>query len=201
MTRRVVGVLAQPGGYPPGAVRTAMAEDVYETVAGLELVEPALLFAEGDPDTDALEALTWPGTPVLRLPGDDRPDLLPAALRALEGLGADQVTAVAADAPDLPGLLVGTLHRGLGSADVAVLPCAGGGLVALATRVPVADWVAGTRVGLDLSDAVARLRTAAPRRTAVSIGPGWHRVRSVADLSALDPGLEGWEVTRAALAR
>ncbi|HEX6935398.1 MAG TPA: hypothetical protein VF227_02655, partial [Actinomycetes bacterium] len=82
-----------------------------------------------------------------------------------------------------------------------VLPCAGGGLVALATRVPVPDWVMGTRVGLDTSDAVARLRAAGPRRTAVSVGPGWHRVRSAADLSALDPGLEGWEVTRAVLVR
>jgi hypothetical protein len=59
--------------------------------------------------------------------------------------------------------------------------------------------VTATGAGLDAADAVQRLRAAAPRRTAVAIGPGWHRVRSADDLASLDPGLEGWEVTRAAL--
>jgi len=29
--------------------------------------------------------------------------------------------------------------------------------------------------------------------------PGWHRLRSVEDLSRLDPGLEGWQATRGLL--
>lgn len=200
MTRRLVAVLAGRAAYPTGGLRVAMVEDVYETVAGLALVEPVLAVADDDPDADALAAVTWPGTPVLRLA---RAAATPTAgaLAALAALGADQVTVLAADAPDLPGLLVGKLHRALGSADVAVLPAAGGGLVGLAAPVPVPAWVSGTGVDLDTADAVARLRTAAPRRTAVSVGPGWHRVRSAADLAALDPGLEGWEVTRAALSR
>lgn len=198
MTRRLVGVLGAPDGVPPGDLRAAMVEDVYEMVAGLALVEPALLLAEHDPDAAALATLVWPGTPVLRLAG---PDLLRDAIDALAGLGADQVTVLAGDAPDLPGLLVGKLHRGLGSADVAVLPAAGGGLVALATHLPVPDWLPRLPGGLDAADAVARLRTAAPRRTCVHVGPGWHRVRSTADLATLDPGLEGWEVTRAALSQ
>ena len=178
-----------------------MVEDVYETVAGLALVEPVLLVHDDDPDADTLADLTWPGTPVLRLPpvAEAPAPAALAALTALAGLGADQVTVLAPDAPDLPGLLVGKLHRGLGSADVAVLPAAGGGLVALATAADVPAWVTATGVDLDTPDAVARLRAAAPRRTAVSVGPGWHRLRSADDLDALDPGLEGWDVTRAVL--
>lgn len=199
MTRRLVGVLALPAPYPTGELRAAMVEDVYETVAGLALVEPVLVVDAADPDADALAELTWPGTEVLRMPGHAA--AAEPVLEALAALGGDEVTVVAADVPDLPGLLVGKLHRGLGSADVAVLPAAGGGLVALATKRPVPGWVAATGVGLDTGDAVTRLRGAAPRRTAVSVGPGWHRVRAPADLAALDRGLEGWEVTRALLAR
>jgi hypothetical protein len=199
VTRRLVAVLAAPTPFPRGDLRAAMVEDVYETVAGLALVEPALAVSADDPDADDLAALTWPGTPVLRLPPTGAPTA--AALVALARLGADQVTVLAADAPDLPGLLVGKLHRALGSAELAVLPSAGGGLVGLATHAPVPTWVSESGAGLDTADAVPRLRAAAPRRTAVALGPGWHRVRSPADLAALDPGLEGWEVTRAALAR
>jgi hypothetical protein len=199
VTRRLVAVLAGRTPFPTGALRAAMVEDVYETVAGLALVEPVLAVAEDDPDAETLAGLTWPGTPVLRLPAG-HPTAV-GALAAMAGLGADQVTVVAGDAPDLPGLLVGKLHRALGSADVAVLPAAGGGLVALAARVPVPPWVAAAEVGLDTADAVGRLRAVAPRRTAVALGPGWHRVRAATDLSDLDPGLEGWEVTRAVLAR
>lgn len=193
-----MGVLPRHAAFATGALRAAMTEDVYETVAGLELVEPVLLLSDDDPDATDLAELTWPGTEVLRVPGGSTDW---QALAALAALGGTQVTLVAADAPDLPGLLVGKLHRGLGSSDVAVLPAAGGGLVALATRAELPAWVAATGVGLDTEDAVDRLRAAAPRRTAVSVGPGWHRVRSAADLQALDRGLEGWEVTRAVLSR
>jgi hypothetical protein len=201
VTRRLVAVLATPRAFPSGRLRAAMVEDVYETVAGLALVEPVLLVHDDDPDAAALADLTWPGTPVLHLPPEADVVSLPAALAALFALGADQATVIAADAPDLPGLLVGKLHRGLGPADVSVLPAAGGGLVALAAGADVPAWVTATGVGLDTPDAVGRLRAAAPRRTAVSVGPGWHRLRSADDLDALDPGLEGWDVTRAALSR
>jgi hypothetical protein len=216
VTRRLVGVLTVRAEFPVGELRAAMVEDVYETVAGLALVEPAMVLVRGDPDAEALAGLTWPGTAVLSVTAAGSP--LAAALAGLAALAAragprdgggdgedggqgGQVTVVAGDAPDLPGLLVGKLHRALGAAEVAVLPAAGGGLVALATRVPVAPWVVAAGVDLDTADAVARLRAAAPRRTTVSVGPGWHRVRSAADLATLDPGLEGWEVTRAVLAR
>lgn len=213
MTRRLVAVLAPPIGvsassatdeplFPPPDLRLAMVEDVYETVAALELVEPVLVVDE-DPRSAPLADVVWPGTPVVRVAGSAGPpgSATAAALARLADLGADEATVVAGDAPDLPGLLIGKLHRGLGSADVAVLPADGRGLVALATRCPAPDWLAGCAVGLDTPDALAVLHAAAPRRTAVSVGPGWHRVRSVADLRRLDPGLEGWEMTRALLGR
>jgi len=175
-----------------------MVEDVYEAVAGLELVEVVLAVTAGDPAGAEIESLTWPGTRMLQVEAAPGPAALEVAA-ALARLGAEEVTVVAGDAPDLPPLLVGKLHRGLGSAEVAVLPCAGGGLVALACRCPVPGWLTAAGVGTDTPDAMAALRSAAPRRTAVSVGPGWHRVRSRDDLARLDPGLEGWEATRAAV--
>jgi hypothetical protein len=204
VTRRLVAVLVpQPGtGFPSESLRSAMVEDVYETVAALELVEPALVLDAHDPARDALESLTWPGTRVIHLsPGRAAPRTS-QALGWLVEAGAEQATIIAGDAPDLPGLLVGKLHRALGSADVALLPSADGRLVGLACHVPLPGWLAAepSAVDLDRTDAVALLQEVAPRRTSVSLGPGWHRVRTPADLDVLDPGLEGWEVTRALLA-
>jgi hypothetical protein len=176
-----------------------MVEDVYETIAALDLVEPALAFDADDPARDLLETLIWPGTAVVHLPPQTgHASRTSLAVDALIAAGADQVTVVAGDAPDLPGLLVGKLHRALGSADVAVLPDSDGGLVALSTHAPLPAWLASgcAAVDLDHVDAVARLQESAGRRTAVSLGPGWHRVRIAGDLARLDPGLEGWEVTR-----
>ncbi|MGH3240982.1 MAG: hypothetical protein ACRDNL_11430, partial [Spirillospora sp.] len=75
------------------------------------------------------------------------------------------------------------------------------GLVALAARLPLPGWldVVLREVDLDTPDALARLRTAAPRPGLVPQGPGWHRLRTPHDLRFLDPGLEGWENTRALL--
>jgi glycosyltransferase A (GT-A) superfamily protein (DUF2064 family) len=202
MTRRLVAVLVPrvgDDGFPDEALRAAMVEDVYETVAALELVEPVLALDADDSGRDLLEALTWPGTVVVQLPRQSpNASRTRLALDALAAAGADQVTVLAGDAPDLPGLLVGKLHRALGSADVAVLPGSDGGLVGLATNAPLPDWLAADSAAVDLDDdhALATLRDAARRRTAVSVGPGWHRVRNRDDLARLDPGLEGWEITR-----
>jgi hypothetical protein len=216
VTRRVVAVLVAPGqgvDPPPDALRLAMVEDVYETVAMLELVEPAVVVAAEDVLRDRVGGLTWPGTPVYVVPAGRGP-LAGRALRVLAGpagplgpagngtAGDAQVTLVTSDAPDLPGLLVGKLHRALGSSELAVLPAAGGGLVAVAARVPLPGWLdLAAGPDLDADDAIDALRAAAPRRTSVSVGPGWHRVRSAADVRHLDPGLEGWDVTRALLGR
>lgn len=199
MTARCVAVLstppwsAPPLGVDAGEFRLALLEDTYEVVAGLELVTPALVTSpHGDRDA---EAVTWPGTAIIR------EATMGAAFAALHGAGARQAALVAPDAPDLPPLLLGKLLRALGSAPAAATPAAGGGLVALAARLPLPDWLSAAlaTVDLDTTDALIRLRAAAPGPGLVPAGPGWHRLRTPADVGYLDPGLEGWENTRALL--
>lgn len=203
MTTRYAAVLAVPPadrirlpGIDPDELRLAFLEDVYEVVAGLRLVRPALILHP--PDQPDAEALTWPGTAVLRAPDPA------AALQALADLGADEAALVVPDAPDLPPLLLGKLFRALGSAPVAACPATGGGLVALAARLPAPDWLieALPALGTALAapQALAALRSVAPRPGLVRRAPAWHRLREPSDLSRLDPGLEGWENTRALLA-
>jgi hypothetical protein len=190
VTARFVAVLAghevaTPPGTDPADFRLAVLEDTYEVVAGLEFVTPVLALTT--PDEDA-EAITWPGTEVVRTSG------LRQLLDDLAGLGAEQAAVVAHDAPDLPPLLLGKLFRALGGGEVAICPAKDGGLVALAARLPAPSWLDG--IDLDTVDAPSRLRAAAGRPGAVRSGPGWHRLRTAADLSRLDPGLEGWDNTR-----
>ena len=200
MTRRaaiaVLGDLAADlsAGTPnPDELRRALCEDVYELLASLELLEAGV--AARSDDVATARALTWPGAPVVELSGE--PAIAPITV-ALERLGYDQAVLVAFDAPDLPGLLIGKLFRGLVRAEVAVCPAEAGGLVALAVSLPAPPWLLDSGVNLDTADAQGALRAAAPARRAVHVGPGWHRVRSAADLERLDPGLEGWEATRRA---
>jgi len=199
------GTAAARPAAAPGAdqqrLRLALLEDTYEVVAGLERVEAALALCPAE--QPEAESVTWPRTPVIRLDeelADAGPGpLVLAVLAALSDLGAEEGTVVAADAPDLPPLLLGKLHRALGSAQVAVCPAVGGGLVALAARLPAPPWLAGAGAGLDTPDALERLAAAAPRRRGLGIGPGWHRIRRPEDIARLDPGLEGWDATRALL--
>ena len=192
MTRRVVAVAAPVDATP---LALAMLEDVVDLVEAMREVEVALAVARrADP---AVREATWPTTPLLAV--DDVTDVV-AVLDAVEALGADEAAVVAADAPDLPALLLGKLHSALTAASVALCPAADGSLVALAARLPVAPWLRELRPSLRDDEAVARVRASAPPRTLV-VGSGWHRVRSPADVALLDPGLEGWEATRALLAR
>ncbi|MBD2892050.1 hypothetical protein amrb99_09600 [Actinomadura sp. RB99] len=204
------GPSAAPPGVDDAEFRLAMLEDVYEVAAGLEFVTAALV-ADPDGPADA-ESITWPGTPIVRDPAPA------AAFAALHALGAREAALIVPDAPDLPPLLLGKLFRALGSAPAAACQAAdGNGLVALAARLPLPAWLAaaldepgtahgepGTAHGgsgtvLDAPDGLARLRAAAPRPGLVPQGPGWHRIRTPADLRFLDPGLEGWDNTRALL--
>ncbi|GAA2419722.1 hypothetical protein GCM10010191_33580 [Actinomadura vinacea] len=212
--RRYAGVLSvrrpgevaeppSPPGVDPEEFRLALLEDTYEVAAGLELVMPALVL--DPPAQPAAESITWPGTAVVRERG------LAAAFAALHALGADEAVLLAPDAPDLPPLLIGKLFRALGNAPAAACQAEGprnrpgrgtsAGLVALAARLPLPAWLAAALDGVDLdtADALARLRAAAPRPGLVPQGPGWHRLRTPADVRLLDPGLEGWENTRAIL--
>jgi hypothetical protein len=195
MTRRVVAVrVTSP--LDAQSLDAAMLEDVVDLVAGMEQVEGALL-AVG-PALESAQRAAWPNMQVLCVIDVDKLDAA-ACATSVHVVGADEVVVVCADAPDLPPLLLGKLFSALTTADVAVCPAEDGRLIALATQLPPPDWLDASRVDLDDDDALLRLREAAPSRRLV-VGSGWHRTRTPADAMRLDPGLEGWEATRAWLA-
>ena len=193
---RVVAVLVTPSvadAAPPGIDATdflaAVAEDTYELVAGLDFVSPVVVTS-----VPGMEEIVWPGTPVVEIPDLSGSALVKAAFAALPY--GEQAVLLSADAPDLPPLLIGKLFRELGRARVAVCPDGGGGTVALAAHLPYPDWAA---VGFDDLDPIKALRASAPGSRMVARGPGWHRLRAPGDIGLLDPGLEGWDNTRALL--
>lgn len=182
---RYVGVVAPTSATP---LALAMLEDVVDLVADMTLVRACLVVPEGsDP---AVDGVIWPGMPKVVVPQRN----LGTIVAALAAIGAEEAGVVVPDAPDLPALLLGKLHSALTSAEVAVCPAEDGRLVAAAARIPCPAWA----VDVTLDDPIAHLREAAPRR-ALHIGAGWHRVRNDEDIQRLDPGLEGWEHTRALL--
>jgi hypothetical protein len=61
--------------------------------------------------------------------------------------------------------------------------------------LPVPDWLPA----LDLDTPPELIRQAAPAPGQVATATGWHRLTSPEALQRLDPGLEGWEATRALL--
>jgi len=194
VSQRVVAVLAPVAAEP---LAMAMLEDVVDLLEEMREVEAALAVPAGAPAEVA--GVTWPSMPVVQVPaGATAVDVLDALAAA--GPAADEVGVVSPDVPDLPVLLLGKLHSALTSAEVAVCPAEAGGLVGLAVRLPVPEWLREADVRLDDADALARLRGAAPPRS-LFVGPGWHRIRSSADTALLDPGLEGWENTRALLGK
>ncbi|MEV7011813.1 DUF2064 domain-containing protein [Streptosporangium sp. NPDC051022] len=193
---RVVGVVvtpsmsaAAPPGVDPARFLTAAAEDTYELVAALDFVTPVLVTS-----VPGMEEIVWPGTPVVEIPDLSGAALVAAAFEALPYGG--QAVLVSGDAPDLPPLLIGKLFRELGRARVAVCPAADGGAVAIAAHLPYPGWAA---VGFDDPEPVRALRASAPAPRTVATGPGWHRLRTPCDIHRLDPGLEGWDNTRALL--
>jgi hypothetical protein len=200
VTRRAAALLlsgppaarACPPGIAPAEFARAMAEDVADLLADLPGLEPVVAAAP-DRVADA-EDVVWPGTPVLEVAG------LPVdVLAALAGQGYDEAAVFAADVPDLPGLLVAKPFSALSTAPVAAAPADGGGLVALACRLPVPAWLP-VDIDLDEPYAVERLKAAAPSPGDVVLTPAWRRLRRREDIAALDPDLEGWEATRALLA-
>jgi hypothetical protein len=191
--RRVVIALLTPVTWaPPGTTiehwRHALAEDVVDLLASLAAADAAI--AVGRRDADLAAAVAWPGMPVYAA------ETPRAALERAAADGYDQGAVVAGDAPDLPGLLVGKLLQPLGTRQAAVSPSRNGGLIGVAARLPVPAWFPD----LDLDEAAAAdVRAAAPRRALVAETPAWHRLRGPADLARLDPGLDGWDTTRALL--
>ncbi|WP_229400743.1 hypothetical protein [Micromonospora okii] len=195
MARRVVVALLGPVAWTPPGIdpaewRAALAEDVVDLLATLQEVETAI--AATPEDRPLAEAVIWPGMAVYEVPAATGT----AVLAALTGY--DQAAVVAADAPDLPGLIVGKLLRPLTTRPVAVAPAQGGGpgLLGLASRLPAPPWLPE----LDLDSALpAEVRRAAPLPGDVAVTAAWRRMRGPTDLAALDPAVEGWEATRALL--
>lgn len=203
MTRRAVALLltaspasAAPPGVDQAAFAHAMAEDVVDLLADLALVEPVVLTCAAR--QDEARALAWSPDQVRFLPAEDG---IAGVFGLLEHGGFDIAAVVAPDAPDLPGMVVAKTLRAVQSRPVAASPARGGGLVVLTCRLPAPGWLTAAGVDLDTPDAMARLRAAAPDPADVVSAPGWHRLRHPGDTDGLDPGLEGWEATRALLSR
>jgi hypothetical protein len=180
-----------PPGIDPIAFALANLEDTYEVAAGLSLVHATIACPPAHAGSAA--SLLWSGAEVIPT-GDVR-----EVFARLAQLGATQSAVISADAPDLPALAVGKLFRALGRADLAVSPCQRGRVVAFAATLPLAPWLSDVDLSFDDAGLLDRLAAAAPRRSALATTPGWHRLSEPSALAFLDPGLEGWESTRALL--
>jgi hypothetical protein len=208
--RRLAAVLVPPGALvgqpPPGTAPTvwsrALIEDSYEVVAGLAATAVGL--AATAADLTGLAELTWPGTVLIELATpagaagggwSDGPAL--AAVDAV-GSGCDVLVLLSPDSPDLPALHIGKLFQALEQAALAWVPVADGGVAAIGFTLPVQPWV--RRLSPDFDGDPVAWAAAAPARHLTGAAPGWHRLRVPGDLRHLDPGLSGWETTRALLA-
>ncbi|MFB9235302.1 hypothetical protein ACFFWC_07085 [Plantactinospora siamensis] len=206
MVRRLVVVLPGPVHWsPPGTGaarwRRALAEDTVDLLATMAQADPAIAVVPADRPLAA--EIGWPGMPVYVLSARSVREVAGVAARD----GYEQLAVIQADAPDLPGLVLAKLLRPLTTRPVAVAPAgpaaesaapggAPAGLLGVAVRLPVPDWLPDT----DLDDAdPARIRAAAPRPGQVVVTPGWRRLRGPDDLGSLDPRVEGWDNTRALL--
>ena len=184
--RRIALVLAAASAAPatpPGVDRDAFARaclaDAYEVVADLVGVTSGII---GPPN---LTELLWPGGLLIE------EDSLQAVVDQLTG-DFDELVLVPADVPDLPGLVLAKLFKVLHRVDLAVAPERhGSGCVALGIALPTPVALAD----LDIDHAPA----ARDLGVRIAPGPDWHRMRTPADVNRLDPGLEGWEETRALL--
>lgn len=227
-TRRIALVLVDPPGAgvvgrpPPGvdpaAWSEALLEDAYEVLASLAQARSGLTAPSSR--LPELAALTWPGALLVACDAASTPDdpvgadraagpgspapppgwSTTSALTVADALAgeADVLVLLAPDAPDIPALHLGKLFQALEDVDLAWSPVADGGVAALGFALPVRPWVRALRPGLD-GDPVG-WRAAAPTPRAALATPGWHRLRTPADLRHLDSGLGGWENTRALLA-
>jgi hypothetical protein len=194
MSDRVVAVLVRPTADLPAELGAAMLNDVVDLVADTPQVDPALVVVEGA--GSLADSVAWPGTPRVSVSSDPP---LTELLEATAPLADAAVAVVVPDVPDLPTLLLGKLFSALAGPPrraLAVCPAQRGGLVAVAASVPgLPEWLEA-EMRLDDAGALHALQVAAPAGE-LTVGPGWRRVYSQADLASLDPGLEGWEATRA----
>jgi hypothetical protein len=192
--RRLAVVVARYGaapGTPPGvdpeAFATACLADSYEVAADLTGVRAGIAGPREVAD------LLWPA--------DDwwSGEISLPALAGQLSEGADELVLLAADVPDLPGLVLAKIFKALRHADVVVAPeRRGEGCVAVGLRLPMAGWIPVDALDLDRNP-YPQLLAAAPSRRLCALAPDWHRLRTPSAVHLLDPGLEGWEQTRALL--
>jgi hypothetical protein len=193
--RRVAVVLARydasraaPVGVDSSVFAAACLLDSYEVVADLIGV------TSGIAGPASAAEMLWPGG--LHLADDITVPTMAGQLSEV----ADELVVLPADLPDLPGLVLAKLFKVLHRTDIAIAPERGGdGCAAVGLSLPLADWIPDDAFDLDRNP-FERLSAAAPRRSRCTLAPAWHRLRTPNDLRRLDPGLEGWEETRALLA-
>lgn len=178
---------AAPPGVDADAFAAACLADTYEVAADLAGVGAGICGAAG-------AELLWPGD--VRLPDVATLASLAHALSRLEPQVGSirEVVLLPADLPDLPGLVLAKVFRALLRHPMVVAPERdGAGCAALGLVLPLAEGLGGLPLDLD-----RRPRPAA-QRVFVGAAPAWPRLRSPDATSRLDPGLEGWEQTRALL--
>jgi hypothetical protein len=191
----VVALLVPVGWSPPGVElgrwRAALAEDVVDLLARLAQAEAAI--AATAEDRELAEEIAWPGMRIYEVPTATYRPVLDAA--AADGF--EQAAVIAADASDVPGMILGKLLQPLDSRPVAVAAGGpGGGLLGVAAGLPAPSWL----VDHDLDSASAGLlRKTAPNPGDITSTAEWRRLRGPAELASLDPALEGWDNTRALL--
>jgi hypothetical protein len=179
---------AAPVGVDSSVFAAACLLDSYEVVADLIGV------TSGIAGPGSAAEMLWPGG--LHLPDDITVPTMAGQLSEV----ADELVVLPADLPDLPGLVLAKLFKVLHRTDIAIAPERGGvGCAAIGLSLPLADWIPDDAFDLD-HNPFERLSAAAPRRSRCTLTPAWHRLRTPNDLRRLDPGLEGWEETRALLA-
>src|SRR5204863_6204592 len=101
------------------------------------------------------EEIAWPGMRIYEIPTATYLPVFSAA--AADGF--DQAAVIAADAADVPGMILGKLLRPLETKAVAVAPGGpGNGLLGLATSLPAPSWLADH--DLDTASAALLRRTA-----------------------------------------
>jgi hypothetical protein len=199
VTRRIAIALLEPPRFTPTGLsarawRLALAEDVLDVLATLAEVDAAVAVTRDE--AHLTREVGWPGLHSYAVPVLDIPSVLASAAAD----GYEQAALLAADAPDLPGLLIAKLLRPLTSRPVSAAPDLSSpvGLLGLGSVLPAPHWLPAA--GLDRLTPQS-LRALSSQVTDVAPASGWHRLRSEADLARLDPRLEGWDATRAVLPR
>jgi hypothetical protein len=180
-----------PPGIDPAVWRMALAEDALDVLALMTEVDPAIAVVE--PDRPLLRELGWPGLRSYVLPGLDVRSVLAAAAED----GYEQAVVLAMDAPDLPGMVIAKLLRPLTTRPVAAAAASGtDGLIGFAANLPAPAWIPAEPLDALTPQSLRRL---APAITDVAPASAWHRLRTPADLTRLNPRIEGWDNTRALL--